>query len=360
MGRKLLILFCMIFSLVHAQENQPISSLNDVVKGYEECGPCLPPRCPPIFPDAGPRVCCSSDFYFLFSYIYWTAREDHLSYAYTGLRNSPLREPSAGHVYQPNFGGDNGFKVGIGASLPHDGWDFFAQYTWLHNNAGRSRVSKNRRNTTIRPLWFVGGDLEPNFQPRSADGTWKLQFNVVDTELGRNFFVSQYMSIRPFCGIKGSWQDQDYLVRYTSIDNILFRRRERLHIKQFYWGVGPRSGFDFDFHFNKYWTLFGSAAFSALWGKFEDTRHDTISQNHISTLLLNTEDEFYTIKPVGELIRGIRFEIWFARNTYHLAIEAAYEQQIWWGQNQFYRTVGEGALGSLGTQGVTAQLRLDY
>ncbi|MEX0961423.1 MAG: Lpg1974 family pore-forming outer membrane protein [Simkaniaceae bacterium] len=325
----------------------------------EEVGvSCLPDEC--LFPSAGPRVCNGANYFITADYLYWTAREEGLSFATTGVKNNLPENPDEGRVYKPRFRYDSGFKFGLGASLPHDGWDLFAEYTWFHGGAGRQKVSTDRIFPTMQRLWFTGGDLSLFFLPREADGRFHLQFNVVDLSLGRNFFTSKYFSMRPHIGFKGTWQNQDLLIRYITIDNALIERNERIHVQQFFWGVGMRGGVDFTFHFNPYWAFFGRGSLSGLWGRFESERRDRQFENDLQQVMLDNVNDFHSLKPVLELMTGLRADLWFCDYQYHLGLEVGFEQQIWWSQGMFYRFIEGEAHGSLTLQGLTVKLRFDF
>ena len=313
-----------------------------------------------IFPDAGPRIVDGVDFMISADFIFWTAREDGLAFAASGHKNFVNRTPKSGEVYHPNFSFDAGFKVALGYATPHDGWDVWGEYTWLQSHAGRRSVSQNPNKTNLLRLWQPGGQLNPIFTLFEADGKWKIFLNVIDVELGRNFFVSKYLKFRPHFGMKGTWQTQDYVVRYTGQDISGFDRQERIHIQQEYWGFGPRAGFDTAWHFYKKWAIYGDFAISALWGQFGVERTDRFVDNDIPFYMINTENDPHSIKSVMEWELGIRFETWFSFNHYYLSMQVGWEQQIWLDQNQFFHVLEESAHGDLTFQGLTAKIRFEF
>lgn len=312
-------------------------------------------------PDAGPRVACGINMFLEADYILWTAREDGLAFVRSGI--NPGGNAAKGSVHHPNWQWSSGFKAGLGVNLPHDGWDVQGRYTFLHTRTAKKKITANPNvSKEYHPTWSPGSTLNLNsgllLSLEEARSHWKLHFNVVDLELGRNFFVSHFLSLRPSFGLKGTWQDQDYQVRYTSAAGPLYR----LNMDQDFWGVGLRLGLDSSYHLSKYWSFFGNIYFSALWGQFDVHRKDREKQSISAEdfVLLDRTNEFYTLKPVVEACIGFRFDHWFCRNRWHLRLEAGWEEQLWFSQNQFFHSFEESAHGDLSLQGLTLKARLDF
>ena len=357
---------CLLSSLDAAQGDSqprgPAGKINDYHEG----------RFREITPNAGPRVSDGVDVFITADFIYWTSREDGLGFAYSGGRSGTANvDPGKGDVKHPDFEFNPGFKVGLGLNLSHDGWDVWAQYTWLHSHTDTERTSQELATSTLRPMWFLNtldnngtGSTGPSTVLTRATGDWDLHFNVIDLELGRNFFVSQYLTIRPFVGFKGSWQDQDYTVKYevtTDETNVLKMRMRQDHD---WWGVGLRTGFYTAWHFTRRWSIFGNVAIAALWGQYDVDRTDRASNINTNDgaeiVTLRTENDFHSIKPVLELILGLRWETWFSDDDYHFQIQAGWEEQVWFSMNQMFSKFEECAHGDMTFQGFTLQLRFDF
>ena len=254
-----------------------------------------------------------------------------------------------GDVHDVDFGVEPGFKILLGWDLPHDGWDLLGQFTWLHADADDSTT---RSNTTAL--------FNPQNDPLiEAKADWKLKFNVIDLELGRNFFVSKYLKMRPFAGFKGTWQSEDYTVNY--ITNNIIRNDAKTEIDQDYWGFGLRGGCNTAWHFTNSWSIFGNFAISALWSGFDVDRKDADNFLGIESVDVDTENNFHTILPVLELILGLRYETWFYYEEYHIAIDAGWEQQVWWGHNR-YVVINQPQQngGDLTFSGLTFAVRFDF
>lgn len=340
------------------------------------CVPCCEPNpcCPQtpaygyevpcnfaILHDAGPRVCDGIDLFFTVDFIWWTARQDCLAYAITAPDPAPADECSGkpkGHVKHPDFRWKPGFKVGLGANLWHDGWDAYVQYTWLHGGTKKSHDNHcsddSATSGSLIPLWkLVGVQEDDTFRTFSRASTrWDLHFNVIDLEIGRDFFVSRYLTLRPFSGLKITWQRQDNKNLYIGTNTAIIRNRSKT------WGIGIRPGINAYWHFTREFGIFSDWAFTALMTKFNNDRGDkTIVEGNTTATKYN--NSFYSLKGILELALGLRYDIWFGCNdAFHFGLSAAWEEQLWINQNNLFSECC--SQGDLMLHGLTIQARLDF
>jgi len=305
-----------------------------------------------ITPKGGPCVSRGMDTHITTEFIYWTAREDQLSFAV----KQPFNEDFSaleGRVSQPNWEYSPGFKVGLGILYDHDGWDIYANYTWLRPRTSKKTVRADGNDALI--LRSFGNSNSPD-SFRSLSASWSLDFNTVDLELGRNFFISRCLKLRPHFGMKGTWQKQDFPIKgVLSPDGISFLEYTN---KLDYWGVGIRTGLDSSWQFSPCLSAIGEVAISALWEGYKTKR------KVVSAELLLTEVDFtsecHRINPVLELLLGMRWETWFCCDAYHFAIDGGWEIQWWNDQNHFSTIQGPDLLGDLYLQGFTLKFRFDF
>ncbi len=370
---------------------------------------CIPPRCAQlvdgpkgeITPNAGPCVACGLDFYITADFIYWMAREDNLaiSVVTSGSRNAIVTgagglapfppKPPIGEVEIPDFKWRPGFKVGLGWNFGDDGWDLFAQYTWLRSNDNKGSQHQPTVRTVLGALGISQGtslvDAYWNNIDRIADfsvsgdsvftdssGKWTLHFNVIDLELGRNFYVSRRLVLRPFIGVKGTWDKQKLSLTYTdnnpsAVDPgtpFFFFENQTVDI----WGAGLRGGLNTTWHWTRSFSFLGDIAVTALWEHFKTeallSDQRTMSgtaPTAISEYTMFVERKAFTLKPVLEMLLGMRWETYTCDNAFHFAVDAGWEMQWWPDQNQFLkRTLIETAGGDLFMQGLTLKFRFDF
>ncbi|MBI3211394.1 MAG: autotransporter outer membrane beta-barrel domain-containing protein [Simkania negevensis] len=325
-----------------------------------------------ITPNAGPRVVNGADVIVFADFIWWRVTQDGTNYAMTGV--SPTRQPviasstpphlpegkmqSVGDVWTP------GFRVGLGLNMEHDGWDLIAQYTWLRPS------NRNRLNGPLLPTLF--GDLiDPstatnnNFLVRSAVANWSLQFNVIDLELGRNFYVSQHLTLRPHLGLKGTWQEQDFRVRYNNPSyavgsGVNYSGPATIHWHNNYHGVGLRTGLDTTWYFAKNWSFYGKLAGSALWIHYDPStvKQKVDDQSGVSVPFLNSKYDKNSAKFVAELEAGLRWEQWLYNDTKYLCLQLGFEEQIWVNNISFLSL--DETWNDLNMYGLTLKARFDF
>ncbi len=307
-----------------------------------------------ITTDAGPRVLKGTNVFFSADFTYWYAKQEGLGYSQSGYVVGG-QNPKQGRVHDINFGYEPGFKVGVGLNLREDGWEALAQYTWNYQHASRGIRDAG---ATLHPTWFILNEISYKTDLEKAFGSWHLHFNVIDIELARNFFVSRYASLRPFIGLKGTWQQQDYRVEYLN-KNLLY---SKMNMHQKYWAFGPRGGVDMRYYFNPSWSVYGNGAVSLIWGEFSLHRRDrTRTANALeNTNPVNQMNDIHSLKAVIELGLGLSWDTWTYDYRYHFQLQLGWEQQLWISHNQYIRTFEECAHGDLILQGIVAKGRFDF
>ncbi len=275
---------------------------------------------------------------------------------------SECASKAKGHVKHPDFRWKPGFKVGLGANLWHDGWDVYAQYTWLHggtkkNNDNNNCSDDSTTSGSLIPLWTLIGDgtaSDDTFATFSkASSRWDLHFNVIDLEIGRGFFVSRYVTLRPFTGLKITWQRQDNKNVYIGANTASIRNRSKT------WGVGIRPGINANWHFTREFGLYTDWAITALMTKFNNDRGDKTTTADGTATAVAYNNSFYSLKGVLEFALGLRYDIWFGCNdAFHFGLSAAWEEQLWINQNNLFRECC--SQGDLMLHGLDIKLRLDF
>ncbi len=318
------------------------------------CGTLFANRAPEegITPRAQPCVKNGvAEIYLLADFLYWKVTQDGLGYAQRGTSQPVLRR---GTVYQPRFKGKPGLRVGLGLNLAHDGWDLLLTYTWLNVSAD-GRTS----NTDAEPLWksgessFLAGGLT------RAVTDWNIHFHIFDLEWGRHYYISRFLTLRPFFGFKGFFSGQDNCISYRGFvdQNRTQAGTNRVFLEEDTWGFGIRLGLNTAWFFAENWSAFANFALSEAWTKFDVERKDRGN----GATILHLHYDRYTMTPILELGVGLRWDIWWNEDSYHASIQAGWEEQMWWDFNRFYSVnLPDSSLGNLSMQGLTARFRFDF
>jgi len=322
-----------------------------------------------VNPSAGPRVSNGYNLFLTADFIYWYAVQGNMDYALSGVGGNAPGDPSllANPPKGKSFGVDHkmkpGFKAGLGWTGCKDGWDLYANYTWFQANDLKGSTTADNPSSTVS-VWLAPSRISGWFLISEGSAKWDFHFNAVDLELGRNFFVSRRLALRPHVGLKGSWQEQHYDIDYvfTTIssgpnpNNVTF-------IKQTvdFWGVGIRTGLNGSWYFNRNWSFYGDLGLSGLWSRFKTKRVDTAVDTTTGSTFkpYNIENIHHQITPVLELGFGLQEEVWWHRGRYHVAIRAGWEEQVWFNMNQF-DDLQDTPHGNLDLQGLTVRARFDF
>jgi hypothetical protein len=293
----------------------------------------------------------SQTFFLSADFIYWHINQEGLEFAMTGVGTTPVTK---GKVFQPTFKWEPGFKVGAGLNFSSNDWDIFAGYTWINTN-----VHHAVENAVPYPLdfnQFLGlHDITVETPLPSAQEKWALHFNTVDLELGRTILAPKYFVVRPFCGVKGTWQSNNLHATYTthSSGDITDHRNSNL------WGVGLRGGSYFKWSFYHHWSIYSNLALSALWTQNNAKRAIDFPTNPATTLL-NTQETIHSLQPVVEMSLGLRFGTDFSKGKCHIIFCAGWEMQDWINYNQLISLSQVGSKGDLMMQGLTFHMKFDF
>ncbi|MDN3504447.1 MAG: Lpg1974 family pore-forming outer membrane protein [Rhabdochlamydiaceae bacterium] len=285
-----------------------------------------------ITPPAGPNVDNGVGFSIYADYILWEARAGGLEAAQTGVSQTAagVSTLTKGQTFAPGFKYQSGFQVGASAELGHDNWTVDTKYTWLHTSDKRTSFgSATAAASTMQAIYMTA----PASHVLTTGNTeWNLRFNAVQLNLGRDFLVSENLSLRPYYGIRGAWHNQRQNTNYTfsnTTSGSTGTQDWNVWTKQNWWGVGFQTGLDTGWWFDENWAIYANFGSSLLWGRWNvqnrekktDVDPDTYKENWASTA--------YGVQPTLDLEMGVRWMMSFDDNTYAFLVQAGWEQQVW-------------------------------
>ncbi len=291
-------------------------------------------------------------------YILWTPRAQLVA-GISGMSAAGSANLTQGQALYPDMKLLSGFRVGLGMSLDHDQWDILVDYTWLRQNStSQDIVYTSGSGTTAYASYVLNPASSANLVQVSQIGTyWTYQFNNIDLDCGRDFFVGHYFAMRPHAGFKFAWTNNTFFNQYSQTSG---SDTWNVTQDQDFWGVGPRVGLDPTFFFNDNWQIFVTSAMSLPWSKFSLTNS---SVNVTDTLTMyNYTNDFYTIAPVLEAAIGLRWVVKFGdSDEYSFGLQTGWEVQEWFNQNNWVgptNAVVSG--GAISQQGLTVRARFDF
>lgn len=276
------------------------------------------------------------------SFIYWQASEDGLEYGLSEKAQEsvvydvrgiigPTTNTDVGYSLsgslkdqKMDFKWDPGFKAGIGLVFgERDQWDLLLNWTWLQSTAqgsykGDQSISKEIMAPTLLlnpqpsalqytvPSW---GPVVLGGPAANATSHWRLHYNTLDLELGRNFFLSKNLTLRPHIGLRGASLHQNIKAQYDSILNGLvgladgvpvptvnfggFSPGNQFKGKNDYDAGGLRGGLDANWNFTNCFAVYGKISGALLYGRFKVEE----TYNSINSLVVNVPGD-----PLGSFV----------------------------------------------------------
>ena len=296
-----------------------------------------------------------------------------------GPDGSDLRIPlviTDDEVRNPRHRWDWGFRIGLGVNTAWDNWDVAIDYTHFTNDA-KDCVSASDcacefvvpiYTTPLTQLLFAG--------VVSAQAKWDLQLNMLDFVLGRDFYVSKYVSMRPFFGIRAARVNQRLDVSYQGgvpsllnlfvagvldtfisdeIDFGLAQQEFKLASK--YTGVGPRIGFDTTWRLGAGFSIVANAALNLLYGHFDSTvdietpyiiqlerelsgGRDATVIDACASFCSEKSDEWRSGKAITDLAIILEWGRNYCADRIRFALRVGYENHLFINQNQFILPFG--------------------
>ena len=183
------------------------------------------------------------------------------------------------HVKHLDFDYDVGFRIGIDFDTTYDGWD--VSLTWLRFDAdadaktfasGNKELFPSRLGPNIAAFIgdsdnFSGPDPLPVYG--KAHSRWKGYLNQLDLDMGREFFVSKYLTVRPHFGLRTTWIRQHLKTEYSHgipISDRPTMTDTKVHEKNKWWGLGVEGGLDTSWMVGNGFSVYGNLAAAIEYG----------------------------------------------------------------------------------------------
>ncbi len=322
------------------------------------CDYCLGPENVAGNPAVRPYT-CGGDVVIEVAGFYWNAHQDGLEFAIsnrvaapanTGADASPLNNLIEAEYLNPKAKWELGFKLGLGYDSTHDGWDLMLLWTHYRGRAGKEADIDLADNSSLLPLWSAfsttAGAAPGNniLYATDIDAHWKLRLDLVDLELGREFWSSKYLTLRPHIGLRYALIKQSYDITHQggawSAVGATPASNNLVDLDSKFKGVGVRGGLNSTWMIGRGFAFFGNAAISIVYGRFSLDTDETnsLAQNPFtSTTIQDTEEHFRSAKGMTDLAFGLSWSTMFSECQYGFTLALAWEHHMFFNQNHFWR-----------------------
>lgn len=284
--------------------------------------------------------------------LYWYTSET-IDWAFTLASHDNFEQTSYKTI---TFNWDSGFRVGVGYNMHHDDWDTQIAYTWFQAQA-RDHASGAVTSAFLAARLSL---LEP-FQTGKI--SFNLHYNMFDWDLGRSFFVSESLSLRPFIGAKAGWINQKIHAVWT-IPNFLgfgglYSATE--NVKNNFRGGGPKGGVNGKWILGcrekHVFSIIGNFAAAYMWGHWV-LRDEFIDVFFTQTSIPMKNRNFGAL--MLQALMGLGWDFNFDNNRSHCSLKVGYEIQDWLNHFQVFTDASGTQNSDLILQGLTCDLRFDF
>jgi len=249
---------------------------------------------------------------FFLDALYWKVTET-VDWASTNNLSTPNQEITYKTL---EFDFDPGFRVGVGSRAE---WDTKLYYTWYYSKATDS-ASGN-----IISGFLPGRLIESfnNFFYTSAQCSLAIEYNMFDWDIGKSFYVTNNLLLRPLLGIRGGWINQ------TINSNFQGKISVSENLTNNFRGIGPKVGVESSVglwsEHGYHYSVAADFSTSYLWGKWKI--NDILQDNTPTTFTTTVGSRNLGALTLQALI-GINL------NYKCLSMKLGYEIMDWFDQYQ--------------------------
>lgn len=354
---------------------------------------CLGPENYGVNAAVRPRT-CNGDWVIGVAGLYWNAHQDGMEYAVDSKVQSSTPEDRVriidAEYLNPSFDWNWGFKAGLGYNSTCDGWDFGIVWTRYNGSASSHNEAENDDNHTLLPLW-TNFSTNPNDNnvvipifATDIQTQWNLNLDLVDLELGREFWNSKRLALRPHIGLRIARVKQSFEIEHkggswseTGMTGDV-AQSNKVDLDNDFKGIGIRGGLNSVWNLGCGWALYGDTALSIIYGRFH-VDHDEMNRDTAAPFskskFFESKDTFRASRLVADLGLGIQWSSLFCDCQYGLTVKLGWENHLFLDQNQMWRVTKVGYLddpsadysnsfsqrrGDLDTQGWTLAVIFDF
>lgn len=301
-------------------------------------------------------------------FLFWQACADNLAYATYSADPVYYQPPYNGKLFLEKNKWKPGVRVKAGLGLNNDDWILDASWTHL---IGRSKGSSTRAaGTSLIPLIYSSAFTNADY----VSGHAKNNFNMIDLNFGRPFYLGKSLTVSPVMGFRGHWnrisntvyaqnvtylyyaQEGGFIIPATgSLDWL--KQKSSYHI----WGLGPKAAVASNWLFGKGFRMFGEADFALLFERTTAKAKETASASFVGVLrdgdtITNLKVKKQNLfRPNTKAEFGLGWGTYFDHSNWYVDLALAYEVHFW-----LDMLTASSTYGNVWYQGGTFKFRLDF
>ena len=264
-------------------------------------------------------------------------------------------------------------RVALGYNTSKDKWDLCGVWTYYHNSS-----SDSKEGSETAGYYLI---YSSNPQGISVKASYMLNYNMLNLELGKGFYLFEDVSLKPHFGAQGGWIYQTFKSHFVALHQRQgqnpFEGEGVLVGRNNYWGVGITGGIESNWHLTSNFNLFGNFSAALLYGELKMNQR-TKEQVDLGapmrdTFVLSAKE--YDMVPHMQAMLGFSWGTCFNDEKMFFGLRVAGELNYWWDQYNLYMLLateggdnqdnGGGIIGStvfkpLTLIGLTAGVKLEF
>lgn len=259
-------------------------------------------------------------------------------------------------VLKTSFDWDWGFRTGIGYYAEHDFWQSGFEFTYFQTQtSGNTQAGTNQflgYFCDYSPEYIYGDSVAATY----ASDSWKVHFYNLDWKIGKDFFVSKYLSFLPEIGLKATWLYQNRYYK-NSVPATRFGSsytQQYSNVSDHYTGVGPKADITTKLWLGRHFSLIGTVDAALLFGSNKmdvDQLFYWQYQGTVSNPNTSHQKKNHVSPYLGVRI-GFAYDTNFMDDAFNLGIKLTYEQQWYSNANRMPFFQEKAASNDVSFQGV--------
>lgn len=316
-------------------------------------------------------ICGEESLSLSFDLLYWKATEKSLVLTNGKSALFFTDDFTKQKVLHPDFQWSFGYRLG-GAFLP-DGYPFGIALDWTHYQTTISQHRKTNSNdlTNVNgqegmfPIWALAPDIIAGDYVTEAELDGRLKLDFLDLDVKYCFSCDPF-EVTSSMGLRGAGIRQNGEIRYrggiflTAIleGGVSLEGEDRVHLKNHFWGIGPRFGVKPELNIGYGFSAYGDASISALLG-FVSLRQ---KETYLDNSRFSKTKHSCRLRWIADLALGISWKSFFWEKRCEIAWKLGWEYHLLFHQldlqGDSFGLVSKNR--NLAVQGVVLSGQVDY
>jgi hypothetical protein len=292
--------------------------------------------------------CCQDQYRASLDLLVWKAHEKG---AVLTNETSPVfttTDYTKAPIIHPHFDWDAGFRIGVGYSPSSCCLDLALDWTYYQTTLHQSRKTNGNDLTNVNnqqgmfPIWALSEDIIAGDYVSDAKLKWKILLNMIDFKLLEPCICYKSIDINPYVGIRAASIIQHANVEYSGgiflldiIDGgVNLNGTDHIHLKNDFWGIGPRIGFAPRWNFCEGFSIFADTSISGLGGMFDIKQ----KEEYLGRERFSHRKHEWCFRWIYDFAAGLSWDRQFCNGRYLARFQVSWEYHLFLSQLELRRS----------------------